>query len=314
MKLIRAMVSIEEINYKSFGKCVKIHNGIVEAVATLDIGPRIIRFAPIDGENVFFEDEGLTINHNDQKEVYEEYFGKGTIPWANIGGHRLWASPEALPKTYYPSTENKYEKIPNGIKIIAPVQERTFLQIEFEISFTGDNEVKVVNRLRNCGSEPSKFAVWCISVMAEGGTEIIPQPKRKTGLLHNRLIALWDYADMADKRVKWGNRYIRLKQDKKAETAFKIGINSESGTALYFNRGSLFVKKFDVVDNGNYPDGGMNFETYTNESFLEVESLGELKTVNVGESSEHIEYWKVFKGVKLPKRDKDIDSIIAEYV
>lgn len=308
------MVNCEEISYKSYGKCLRIENGEIEIIVTLDIGPRIIRFSKIGGENVFFEDESLSINHDIHKEIYAEKFGEDMGTWATIGGHRLWAAPEALPRTYYPSCKSEYKIIENGAKIIAPIQRYTNLMPEFEITIINDNEVKVVNRLRNCGAWPAEFAVWCISVVAPGGTEIIPQPQRKTGLLHNRLIALWDYANMEDDRVKWGNRYIRLRQDTGAKEVFKMGINSEHGYALYFNNGGLFVKKFDTIDGGNYPDGGMNFESYTNEHFLEVESLGELKTVDVGEASEHTEYWKVFENIALPKTDEEIDEIVKEYV
>ncbi len=308
------MVNYNEISYKAFGRCIKIDNGTIELIITLDIGPRIIRFSKIGGENVFFEDETLSINHNDKAALYKETFGDDKEAWANIGGHRLWAAPEALPRTYYPSCKSDYEKIANGVKITTPMQSFTHLRAEFEITIVGENEVKVQNRLQNCGAWPAKFAVWCISVAASGGTEIIPQSMQKTGLLHNRLIALWDYTDTEDKRVKWGNRYIRLRQDENADSAFKLGINSRDGFVLYFNHGDLFVKKFDVCENGSYPDGGMNFESYTNEHFLEIESLGELKEVACGEVSEHTEYWKIYSDVSLPESDELLDDIVSKYV
>lgn len=308
------MINCEEISYKSYGRCVKLSNGKIEVTVTLDVGPRIIRFAVAGGENIFFEDEKMSINHDDKKEIYAEKFGGDIGTWAIIGGHRLWAAPEALPRTYYPSCKSEYEKIENGIRVKAPIQRWTYLQPEFDISITGDNEVRVVNRLRNCGPWPVEFANWALSVASQGGTEIIPQPVRKTGLLHNRLIALWDYSDMEDERITWGNRYIRLRQDTSVKRAFKFGLNSEHGFALYFNHGDLFVKKFDMTEGGTYPDGGMNFETYTNEHFLEIESLGELKTVGSGEVSEHTEYWKIFGGVALPETDEKIDEIVKKYV
>ncbi len=308
------MINLEEISYKKFGKCLRISNGKIEVTVTLEIGPRIIRFSSVGGENVFFEDDRLTINHNAKKDVYAEKYGEEMGVWATVGGHRLWAAPEALPRSYYPQCSSIYEKIEGGARIIAPVQKWTNLQPEFDITVIGDNEVKVVNRWRNCGAWPTEFAVWCISVADKGGVEIIPQAKRKGGLLNNRLIALWDYSDMADERVNWGSKYIRLRQDENIAQSFKFGTDSDAGYALYFNKGDLFVKKFDIVEGGNYPDGGMNFESYTCGAFLEIESLGELKTVESGGVSEHTEYWKIINGVSLPESDDEIDDIVKRYV
>ena len=38
------MITKEIIEFKNYGKCVKISNGIIEAVATVDLGPRIVFF------------------------------------------------------------------------------------------------------------------------------------------------------------------------------------------------------------------------------------------------------------------------------
>ena len=161
MKLNDDMVKIEELCYKSFGKCVRLTNGIIELVVTLEVGPRIIRFSAVGGENVFFEDDERKTNHDDQKEIYAECYGDDLKPWAILGGHRIWTSPEAFPRSYVPDYKSEYETIENGIKVISPVQSWIQLQPEFEITITGENEVKVVHRLKNCGAWPhiSRFFV-----------------------------------------------------------------------------------------------------------------------------------------------------------
>ena len=50
-------VTKEIINsYENYGRCVKISNGTVEAYVTIDVGPRVIRYAFVGGENVLFND------------------------------------------------------------------------------------------------------------------------------------------------------------------------------------------------------------------------------------------------------------------
>ena len=34
------MKTVEEIDYKHFGKCIKITNGLIDMVITLNMGPR----------------------------------------------------------------------------------------------------------------------------------------------------------------------------------------------------------------------------------------------------------------------------------
>lgn len=46
------MVSIKEIeSFKDYGRCICVTNGVIEAYVTVDIGPRIIRFGYVDGQN-----------------------------------------------------------------------------------------------------------------------------------------------------------------------------------------------------------------------------------------------------------------------
>ena len=46
--------------------------------------------------------------------------------------------------------------------------------------------------------------------MAPGGKEVVPQGRRDTGLLPNRVVSLWPYSRLDDPRVHWGERYIFL--------------------------------------------------------------------------------------------------------
>ncbi len=55
---------------------------------------------------------------------------------------------------------------------------------------------------------------------------------------------------------------------------------------------------------------GSNFETFTNESMLEVETLGPLTRVEPGECVEHIETWQLFGDVPSPQNDADVEAHI----
>ena len=96
-------VTKEIINsYENYGRCVKISNGTVEAYVTIDVGPRVIRYAFVGGENVLFND--IARRSKRMGPDYDNYYYKGAA-WYLYGGHRLWITPESAPETYYPDNE-----------------------------------------------------------------------------------------------------------------------------------------------------------------------------------------------------------------
>lgn len=297
-------IRINEIEYGNWGKCVHISNGIIELMATTEIGPRIIRYGFVNGENVFYEDkEGKEVSNKEEWHIY--------------GGHRLWHSPEHKPRSYFPDNfEVKWEKTGNGIKLMPKDEDWVQVKKEIEVIINEtDSKVRVINRITNTGAWDIEFAPWALTVMARGGKEIVPQPQRDTGLLGNRVLALWPYAKMNDERVYWGDKYITLKQDPNKNTPFKFGLSNEDGWAAYINKGYMFIKYYNHVENGRYPDFGVSYETYTNNMILEMESLGQLKAIAPGETAEHIEEWKLFEGVPMPSNnEEEIESIVKKHV
>lgn len=291
-------ITVRQMQYESWGSCVEISNGIVDVVATLDIGPRIIRYGFTGQANMFKEDTDRSIRMKVNR------FSEEEETWYIYGGHRLWTSPEANPRSYYPDNSPvDWEPLPNGVLLKPAAEKWNQYRKEIDISMEDSGEVKVVHRIVNLGAWPVKLSVWALSVMAQGGTAIIPQVKRETGLLGNRILALWPYSRMNDSRVNWGNDFIQIRQEP-GETPFKIGTNNENGWAAYYNGGNLFVKYYEHLNNGVYPDFGVSFEAYVNDHFLELESLGELKTLEPGAASEHTEIWNLFRNVELPAGDE----------
>ena len=47
---------IKELEFENYGNCLSVSNGMIEAVVTIDVGPRIIYFGFIGGENVLYND------------------------------------------------------------------------------------------------------------------------------------------------------------------------------------------------------------------------------------------------------------------
>ncbi|MBE7028492.1 MAG: hypothetical protein E7407_05625 [Ruminococcaceae bacterium] len=297
------MITKKEVSYPGFGKCLELSNGTVSVVVTLDFGPRIIRYSFVDGENIMFEDTAR--DFYEKGKGLEKAYGKGSV-WYIYGGHRLWSSPEDYPGSYYPDNEPiKAVKTEKGAVFTPEIQRWNQYGCEIEVELEDEgSSVCVLHRITNYAKSDITLAPWSISALSPGGTEIVPLPVQDTEFSPNRHFTFWPDVNLRDERVTWLERYMVLKQDKNVNGKFKMGVNSEQGYALYFNNGDVFLKQFEVKEKGIYPDGGMSFETYTNQLFLEMESLGELKTLGCGKATEHKEKWALFKG-ELPEINDD---------
>ena len=75
-----------------------------------------------------------------------------------------------------------------------------------------------------------------------------------------------------------------------------------------------FVKRFGYEEGKNYPDNGVNFETFTNEDMLEMESLGPMTRLPAGEVVEHTERWELIGNVQGFEDEGGIDRNVRSKV
>ncbi|WP_442602868.1 hypothetical protein [Paenibacillus sp. KN14-4R] len=294
-------VTITKDTYGDWGQCLYVSNGTVELVVTIDIGPRIIRFGFVGEENLLLEDTEAKIRQD--SEALDVFGGGG---WKLYGGHRLWTSPEASPRTYYPDNNKvSYDLIDNGVILTADVEKWNGVRKIITIQMNPTGEVELNHKIVNENAWPIELAPWAITVMSTDGTAIIPQTTRETGFLPNRIVSLWPYSKMDDQRVTWGEKFILVQQQPTANSSFKLGTNNEAGWAAYYKNDSLFVKyhKHDIT--ATYPDHGVSFECYTNEIILEMETLGALQKLQPQEACEHQERWVLTRVSDLPLGDQE---------
>jgi hypothetical protein len=287
--------------YGGWDKALRLSNGTLELVVTLEVGPRIIRLAFPGQENEFWE--------------YPEDLGKTRgAEYRHYGGHRLWLAPEARPRTYYPDNQEVSWAIEQEtVNVMAPVETATGIQKSLHIRMADSNHIAVTHRLTNHGLWIVALAPWAISIMAPGGRAIIPQEAygpQPENLLPARLIALWRYTDMGDPRLVWGRRFIQLRQDAQAAEPLKIGALNTLGWLAYARNRHLLLKTFPYSASSTYPDFGCNCEAFTNADMLEIESLGPLVTLEPGAGISHEEHWRLFQDIDAGHTDDDLQQAL----
>ena len=298
------MLTLEKLIYGKWRNNYRLSNGRIELVVTADVGPRIIRMGFVNGQNLFYEDP--------------QALGKtGGGEWRLYGGHRLWHAPEDLVRTYVPDNfPVSVEAIAGGLRVTQPNEAANGILKQIDITMDdGAAHIRLVHRLTNTGPWPITVAIWALSVMAGGGTAIIPLPPRgehPKDLLPTGQLAIWPYANMADPRWTWGQRYILLRQTNAPPQ--KIGAYVPDGWAAFALGGDLLVKRFTPVAGATYPDLNSNVEVFTNEFMLEVETLGPITKIAPGEAVEHGEDWGLFNGVPAPENDADVERSVLPLV
>jgi len=294
---------MQKVTYLNLPNCYRLSNGTIELVFTTDVGPRVVRYGFVGGENVLGECPEASV---------ETELGE----WKPWGGHRLWAAPEASPRSYAPDNgvlEFEQEGA-RGVRLRPPVEAATGIQKELSITLDeAGSGVRLLHRLTNRGLWDIEVAPWALTIMRGGGEAIIPQEPygaHPEHLLPARRVVLWRYTDLSDSRFTLGRRYVRLRSDVGADSPQKIGVENKQGWAAYRLGPQLFVKRFAYVGGAAYPDDGCNNEVFTAGSFIEVESLAPLTRLQPGASVEHEERWHLFDGFDAGADEESLDAAI----
>ncbi|MPZ16874.1 MAG: hypothetical protein GEV06_02990 [Luteitalea sp.] len=308
-------MNVEKVScLRGLPNCLRLTNGDVEVVVTTDIGPRVIQYALVGGENILGE---MPVDLDE----------KTRSEWQAWGGHRLWLAPEAMPWSYAPDNEPiEHELVPAvegrsgeegapAIRLMRGVEEETGMEKEIVVALDESGSgVTLTHRLTNRGQKAVDVAAWALTIMNGGGRAILPQEPFKSHdeeLLPARPVALWGYTNLADPRWSIGPKFVQLSTDSTIETPQKIGIGNKQGWAAYLREGALFVKRFSYQEDATYPDFGSNTEVFTEANFIEVETLGPLGRLEPGQSLEHVERWYLFKDVSFGQDEDAVERALT---
>jgi hypothetical protein len=297
-----APVTIAKTSYAGWPNCYKLTNGEVELIVTTDIGPRVIRYGFVGGQNVFKE--------------FKEQLGKtGEKAWQARGGHRLWIAPEAVPESY--ALDNgavKADVKGDTITLTSAVEAETSLEKQISVQLESNGHVVVTHRLRNKGSKARELAPWALTMMAQGGTGITgfpPRSKHMEVLTPTNPLVMWGFTSFNDPRWTFTQKYLMLRQDPKATTPQKVALFNPETFGAYLLGSDLFVKRYTPIKGGRFPDMGSSFETFTNADFLELETVGPLVNLAPGGSTEHVERWSLYRNIKLSGwTDAELDRVL----
>ncbi len=298
------MLKIEKEAWGGWPNCYRISNDEVDLIVTSDIGPRIMRYGFLNGQNLF--------------KNFEETMGQsGESEWMLRGGHRIWAAPEEAPRTYAPDNGPVEIVIArNALTAIQPVEAMTGLQKEITVILapTG-TAVEVRHRIKNTLLWEIEAAAWAVSMMEQRGVGITgfpPRGKHPDILPPTHPLVMWAFTDLSDPRWKFTKKYFMLRQVPENAAPQKIGHFNPNTWGAYLLGTDLFVKRTTADARLPYADFGCSYETFTRDDMLEIETLGPLTKLAPGASLEHIEHWTLHRDIQLQDfTDDELDRVVA---
>jgi len=300
---LSAAVKIEKTSYAGWPNCYRISNGEIEMIVTSDVGPRVMRFGFVGGQNLF-------------KEFKDELGKSGETKWMPRGGHRLWVGPEDQKYTYALDNGKVDIQIRGAeLEAIQPVEKETGLQKSILIRMApSGTSVELIHRIKNTTLFTLEFAPWALTMMAQGGLGITgfpPRGKHPQDLLPTNPLVMWAYTNLADKRWKYSFKYLGLQQDPNNPEPQKLAHFNVHTWGAYLLGTDLFIKRYTADPTKTYPDFGASYETFTNSDFLELETIGPLTKVAPGQSVEHVERWSLHKNITISAfTDAELDRVL----
>jgi hypothetical protein len=259
-------------------------------------GPRLVRLLPAGSDqNLLAELPDMT-----QATPYGEYHF--------FGGHRLWHSPESMPRSYLPDNEGlQVEHLQDGsVRLTQPVEAGSGLQKAMQLHLAPDAPLLTIQHsLTNAGLWPVECAPWAITQLKLGGLAILPQQASVPApqLLPDRTMTIWNYTRLQDPRLHLGDDFILLEAASRLPPC-KIGVPDPQGWLAYLIDEVLFVKRFTHLPDLSHPDSSCDTEVYCNDRFIELETLGALLVMQPDQTVTHTETWQLYTGVKfLPTLD-----------
>ncbi len=278
------MRKIENITFNQ-SRAIRIQTGKAELTAVSDIGPRIAFFGRPGGNNLLLWEPGKHCRGD----------------WDLRGGHRVWpARPMAdeSEDNYRPDNLACEEIMHDqGFTLLAPVDPITRTQRGFSVSCLNDTLFEVDNFIINRGDMLYSTGVWALTCTLPTPECSYIAPVGDGGE--------WDTFSMVFFRCWAGHGSDSFADSQIRLTDDQLVIEprgKETKRMFQAHRGVLalrdpendliFAKKSAYDPAGNYPLG-CNMALYIGpDNFMvEMETMGEQKTLKPGEEVHHTESW-----------------------
>lgn len=268
---------------EKWGKVLWVTTDYTEVGIALDFGIRVVHLSCPGMENLFYEQPADLSDGNATPQGWKLY-----------GGHRLWMAPEG-DWSYYPDNDPvTYTVSDNAVLVEQKTDPWTGQKKQLRLTF-GEASVAVENIFINDTDSEMTGGSWGVNTLDGGGVAKIDFAGTDPGdYTPRRVISLWADTSVHDPRLQFGKHSLTATH-KRLTDYFKMGLYCDPGKAVFENKGQRFTLTFASEGIEKHPDNGCNFELYMAKDFMELETLGVMRTLQPGEVASHTEIWQLEK-------------------
>jgi hypothetical protein len=297
-------VSVTRFPYHGWPGCYLLSNGAVEAVVVPAIG-RVMQ---------------LRLPHGSSGTVWENRALDGQLhppvssEWVNFGGDKCWPAPQSgweqhagsdwPPPAAFDSHPMEARVCEGGIVLTSPVDPGYGIRVVRHVELdAGLPVMRIRTEYRKISGNPVHVGVWSVTQMRDPARIFVLLPARqRLGVWYIRQME----AEPAGLRIE--GRLLSLARHPKKP----VKIGSEAASMLWVGK-ECMVRIDAETGPGDYPDGGCVTEVYTNpdpHAYVELETLGPLATIAIGESIERTTTYTVMPRL-LPDLDSDARRVFS---
>jgi hypothetical protein len=283
----RTGVSVERISYHGWPDCYLISNGSVEAAIVPAIGRVMQLRLAGEADGAFWENRALDGQLHDAD----------SNDWINFGGDKCWPAPQTVwtgqqgrdwpPPPAFDARPAEAVACERGVVVTSPIDPGFGIQVVRHVELdAGQPIMRISTQYRKLIGGAVRVGIWTITQLQEPEHVCIllaARSKFPAGYL--RLLA----AEPAD--LKIDGRLLSFARH--ARRQVKVGTD---GSSLAWVGRNCVVRIDAEAGPGEYPDGGCVTEVYTNPDplkYVELETLGPLTTMNVGDRIEQTTVYTV---------------------
>jgi hypothetical protein len=280
---------IRTVAFEKWSDCLELTNGAVRLIVAPSGGGRIVYYGRDGGPNFF------------------------------AGGYQLDIGPELdYPPEHKPLWGGPYKAEtlgPASVRLTSPQDQATGVQLAKTIALAESGAgVAVHQAMTNVGSKEIAYCLWdrTMTRAAYGFFELNPQsrfPARWSVRLGESRAYRYDGQSPSSPRVAIVGDLLVTIPGKKME---KVAADSVAGWIAGFCDGWLYVKRFPVVSDGDFADGGNSVEFWVDPSGTrtEIEPLSPKVKLRPGESYSFDEQWDLQRVEETITRAEDVPKLM----
>ena len=281
-------VSVTITNYRGWSDSYLLRNGTAEVVVVPQLG-RIMQFGFRGEEGVFWENQKLTGKALDCE----------TAEWINFGGDKTWPAPEGdwskiTGKSYW-HPPPAFDCMPLVAEIVAgdvvltsPSDPYYGVRVQRTVHLDPMAPILTIRTSYERGEgRPLRIGIWTITQLKD--------PAGVFASLNGQVDAVL-LGKERPPTLTTVNGLASLRRD--ASNPYKIGL--QSGELLWIGSKEGLLITSPRSFSGEYPDKGSSSEIYTNPDpwpYVELEMLGPLSTLRVGETISQTNRYQLFRRV-----------------